>query len=62
VTSRGAALAAKVRPKPIRKRAPMNMPTDWDAVWRTVAMIMMMAPMKTVFLRPMPSDKYGATG
>jgi hypothetical protein len=29
---------AKVRPKPMRKRAAMNIPTLWEAVWRTVAM------------------------
>ena len=31
VMSIGAALAAKVRPNPMRKRAPMNIPTDCDA-------------------------------
>jgi hypothetical protein len=62
VTSMGAALAAKVRPKPMRKRAPMNMPTDCDAVCRTQAMIMMTAPIQTVRLRPMPSERYGAKG
>jgi hypothetical protein len=31
VTNMGAALAANVRPKPIMKRAPMNIPTFWEA-------------------------------
>ena len=36
-------------------RAPMNMPTDLDAVCRTVAPHMMTAPSKTAVRRPKPS-------
>lgn len=43
-------------------RAPMNIPTDWDAVWMAAAMVMIMAPKRTVYLRPIPSDRYGAKG
>ena len=43
-------------------RAPMNMPTDWAAVWTAVAMHIIAAPMRMVFRRPRPSDKYGANG
>jgi hypothetical protein len=42
--------------------APMNIPTDWEAVWMAVAIHMMVAPMKMVPLRPIPSDRYGAKG
>ena len=43
-------------------RAPMNMPTECDAVWRTVAMHMMVAPKITAARRPRPSDMYGENG
>ena len=40
----------------------MNMPTECDAVWRTVAMHMMVAPKITAARRPRPSDMYGENG
>jgi hypothetical protein len=39
-------------------RAPMNIPTDWEAVWTAVAMHMIKAPKNTVGLRPIPSAIY----
>lgn len=46
----------------LKNRAPMNIPTDCEAVWRTVAATMMRAPMNTVSLRPTPSLMYGIIG
>lgn len=43
-------------------RAPMNMLTDWEAVWTTVAIIIMDAPKKTDRRLPRPSARYGAKG
>lgn len=43
-------------------RAPINIPTDCEAVWTTVAITMIKAPMNTVGFRPMPSERYGAKG
>jgi hypothetical protein len=75
---RGAALAAKVSPNPIKKlqhpilgqfetflagvatrayRAPMNIPTEWEAVWTMVATIMMDAPIAIAGRRPRPSER-----
>jgi hypothetical protein len=43
-------------------REPMNIPTDWEAVWTAVAMHMIKAPKNTVGLQPIPSAIYGAKG
>ncbi len=43
-------------------RAPMNMPTECDAVWRTVATHITTAPKTTAVRRPRPSDMYGENG
>ncbi len=43
-------------------RAPMNIPTELEAVWRTVAMHMITAPKTTAVRRPRPSDMYGEKG
>ena len=40
----------------------MNMPTECDAVCRTVAMHMIVAPKMTAARRPRPSDMYGENG
>ena len=55
-------MVANVRPKPMRKRAPMNILTVCDAVWRATPPHMMIAPIMTVGRRPMPSETYGANG
>lgn len=43
-------------------RAPMNMPTELDAVWMMVAMHITTAPNSTAVRRPSPSDMYGENG
>ena len=43
-------------------RAPMNIPTELDAVWSTVAMHIMTAPKITAARRPSPSETYGEKG
>lgn len=62
VTSSGAADAANVSPKPIRKRAPMNIPTECDAVCSTVAITISVAPKSTAMRRPRPSVRYAEKG
>ena len=40
----------------------MNMPTEWEAVWRIVATHIMAAPKTTATRRPRPSIMYGENG
>lgn len=40
----------------------MNIPTECDAVWITVATHMIVAPRMTAARRPSPSDTYGENG
>ena len=40
-----------------RDRAPMNIPTEWEAAWRMVATIMMDEPMTIAGRRPSPSER-----
>ena len=43
-------------------RAPMNIPTEWEVVWRMVATIMIDAPKAIAGRRPSPSVTYGEKG
>ena len=43
-------------------RAAMNIPTEWEAVWKILPIIMTDAPKKIVGRRPSPSVRYGEKG
>jgi len=53
---------AMAKPNPTKNLAAVNMRTDCDAVCSAVPAIMITAPTNTVFRRPKPSERYGATG
>ena len=48
--------------RPHAYRAPMNMPTELEAVCNAMAAHIMRAPKNTVGRRPIPSEMYGANG
>ena len=53
---------AKVKPKPIKNLAAMNICTDCDAVCTAVAASMIVAPRNTAFRRPIPSESHATKG